>query len=113
MLIPKNRFIRDERHRRFIASLCCIVSGASDTQAAHIRKGSVCGIGLKPSDEMTIPLSVSEHALQHHIGEKIYWDDKGGIERVRKLASDLYSVTGDRKSAMKLIMGWRCEILYL
>lgn len=110
MLIPKTTFIRDEKHRRFIASLPCLISGSNEVQAAHIRKGSICGVALKPSDEMTIPLSVEQHMIQHKIGETAFWEQYGGIPRVRKLASDLYGVTGDRKAAMRLIMEWRCEI---
>lgn len=107
MLIPKNKPIRSERHRRFIASLCCVVSGARDVQAAHIRTGNLCGVGMKPSDEVCIPLSCREHALQHEIGEVNYWKPYGGVERATGLAKALYGVSGNREAAMELIIQWR------
>lgn len=50
----KTERIRDEKFRRWIASLPCMVCGqALISQAAHIEKG---GIGLKSSDESCRPL---------------------------------------------------------
>ncbi len=112
-LIPKAKLINDIKHRKFIASLPCLISGADDVQCAHIRKGNVCGVGLKPSDEFTVPLSCSQHRLQHNIGEVAYWGQYGGIERINKLASDLYTVTGDRDKVLELIMKWNNEIYNL
>lgn len=110
MLIPKNKPIRSEKHRRFIASLPCVVSGAHDTQAAHIRLGNGGGMGMKPCDSCTIPLSVAQHALQGIIGEHAFWSPHGGYERATRLAKDLYRVSGDREAALELIIGFQNEI---
>ena len=107
MLTPKTPIIRSEKHRRFIASLPCVVSLSNDVQAAHVRRGNICGIGMKPSDEFCLPLSVSEHAKQHKIGELKYWYPYGGYEKAAVLAKKLYAVTGNGKEAMKLIMEFR------
>lgn len=113
MLIPKTTYIRDEKHRRFIASLPCLITGAKDVQAAHIRKQNGGGTGLKPSDEFCVPLSVEQHRLQGEIGEVDFWRPYLGYKRASKLARALYVVTGDKNMAMKLIMEWRCEIYNL
>lgn len=107
MLIPKTPIIRSEKHRRFIACLPCVVSLSNEVQAAHVRKGNLCGIGMKPSDEFCLPLSVSEHAKQHRIGEESYWKPYGGHEKASALAKKLYEATGDGKEAMRLIMEFR------
>lgn len=109
MLIPKNTYIRDEKHRKFISSLPCLITGLRDVQAAHIRKENGGGMALKPSDEYCLPLSVEQHRLQGEIGETDFWRPYLGHKRASKLARDLYAVTGDREKAMKLIMEWRNE----
>lgn len=113
MMIPKTKFVRDVKHRRFIASLPCLISGGNDTQAAHIRKGNPCGAGLKPSDIYCLPLSVDQHRIQHDMGEVEYWRPYLGYKRASKLARDLYAVTGDREKALELIAEWKNEIYNL
>lgn len=43
------------------------------TVAAHVRMGGSGGVGLKPSDYRTVPLTDSEHRQQHQVGEKAFW----------------------------------------
>lgn len=99
--------VRSEKHRRFIASLPCLITGAPDVQACHIRHGNGAGVGLKSGDDCCIPLSCSQHALQHRTSEVEYWGQYGGIERATKLAKALYKHTGDRDKAIELIMEFR------
>lgn len=101
----KKAKIRDKKHREFIASLPCVVSGVSGmTQAAHIRHNNGGGMGLKPGDDYCIPLSWWEHAEQHEIGELNYWPD---IEDAKELALDLYRNTGDRDKCLEMIARYR------
>ena len=113
MMIPKTTFIRDEKHRRFIASLPCLITGASDVQACHVRKQNGGGVGLKPSDEFCLPLSCDQHRIQHDCGEVEFWRPHLGYKRATKLARDLYAVTGDREKALELIGEWHNEIYNL
>jgi hypothetical protein len=97
--------IRSEKHRRYIASLPCCVSGLEgSTQAAHVRSGTNGGMGMKPSDEFCVPLSFEEHARQHRLGERIYW---AGPEIAIRLAKDLYAVTGNDEAGRKLVREFR------
>lgn len=113
MMIPKMKIIRDEKHRRFIASLPCSASGVTGrSQAAHIRHGGAGGMGMKPSDDLCIPLSVEEHYKQHNkhnngYGEENFWHAFGGIEAAKKLAKDLYECSGDYVKACELIGAFR------
>lgn len=93
---------------RFIASLPCCVTGATDVQAAHIRRGTDGGMGMKPSDCYVVPLSCNQHAVQHEIGELKFWYPYGGFEKAIVLAKDLYSVTGDRNKALNILMRFKC-----
>lgn len=98
---------REVKHRRFIASLPCIVTMRSDVQCAHIRKKGNAGMGLKSSDSRTVPLSVETHATQGQIGEELFWRRLGGIDSAISLAEALYANTGDRQKCLELISYWR------
>ena len=107
MLIPKQNIVRDEKHRRFIASLPCVICDSTDTQAAHIRKGNGGGMGLKPCDRYCIPLCCVHHREQGDIGELKFYYPHGGYERAAVLAKKLYEFTGNDAKAEQLIKEWR------
>ena len=57
--VPKMAVIRDKRYREHVASQPCLSCGAEETVvAAHIGHSS---IGMKDSDDATIPLCFSCH----------------------------------------------------
>ena len=95
--------IRSAKHREFIASLPCLISGATNVQCCHIRTGNPCGTGLKPGDDCCVPLSVEEHDKQHHVGEIQYWSKWGGPAQATKLAKLLYENTGDKEKCIELM----------
>ncbi len=103
MLIPKTQYIRDEKHRRFIATLPCVVCFAYPCEAAHIRIGNGAGMGLKSGDDCTVPLCPPHHRLQHATGEGVFWDTYGGIEKATKLAHEIYAATGEEMKAKQAI----------
>lgn len=108
MLIPKQHFIRDKNHLRFVASLPCCVTGAiGETQAAHIRIKEQAGLGRKPSDAMTLPMHYMAHKTQHEQGESEYWGDR--LDKAKQLARDLYAVSGQTDEALRLISEFRSE----
>lgn len=106
MLLPKETRIRDAKHRKWIASLPCCVTGVSGfSQAAHIRHGLAGGMGLKPCDSLCVPLHFMAHATQHRVSEVEYWGDR--LEAAKQLAKDLYAVSGDTMAALLLIAKFR------
>lgn len=103
----KENRIRNEKHRRFIATLPCCITGKSEVQCAHIRSGCH-SMGMKPSDSLTLPLYWREHDRQHKIGELKFYAQYGGIEHAVSLALSLYENTGNREKCLELIRNFRC-----
>ena len=50
----------------------CILSNKTTCDAAHIRFGFYA-IGMKPGDDLVLPLSPELHRTQHAIGEVLFW----------------------------------------
>jgi len=106
MLIPKNIPLRDKNHLAFVRSLPCLISNhecGGETQACHIRRGTDGSMGVKPSDNYTIPLCHVHHTLQHNKGEITfhYTYIKGGFEAAIACANHIYKHTGDRVKALQ------------
>lgn len=104
--------IRSERHRRFVASLPCVICGKQGaTQAAHVRYHSIrhgkpmTGTGIKPGDNWVVPLCVSHHAEQHANGERHWWMLQG-IDPLL-VAALLYMGTDDEHAGFNVISAAR------
>lgn len=81
--------IRDEDwladRRRFLQEVgLCLASGvAGPIEVAHIRFPDAwfgkldAGMGLKPGHQWTVPLSPEEHRMQHVVGERVFWRERG------------------------------------
>lgn len=96
--------IRNRNHLKFIASLPCIICGAADVQAAHLRSGNSAGMGLKSGDDKTLPLCLFHHAEQHKCGnEAKWWSNHGGYDNANMLALKLYELTGQHTKAQRAI----------
>lgn len=68
--------LRDRKYLDSYRDAACIVCGRrgqDDVVGAHIRWGQEGGVGLKPGDDLTLPLCGSCHGEQHEIGEKLFW----------------------------------------
>jgi hypothetical protein len=99
--------IRSKKHLKFIASLPSCISGIQGmSQAAHIRSGCF-SLGMKPGDNLTVPLTIFEHLNQHKIGEQKFWEFYGGIDNAKKLANDLFQVSGNKEAAHQILAGWK------
>lgn len=103
---------RDAKHLAFIRTLPCLVSGSNfNVEAAHIRYSDAAwkkfnpGVGQKPHDYWTVPLSAEEHRLgrlaQHNGNEREFWE-RHGIDPL-PIARALYDVTGDYEAGLKII----------
>lgn len=92
---PKNPPVRDHDYLEFMRSLNCSYSGkygpcGGEIVAAHIRMGGGAGMGMKPSDNRTIPLCHSCHSLQHQRGEM--WFHGQYFQDACRLSADLYKL---------------------
>jgi hypothetical protein len=79
---PKNPPHRSESHLDHIRSLPCVLCNAPPpSEAAHFRLGLGGGMGIKPSDEMTLPMCHAHHAKQHQMGEHLFWATRLSTDR--------------------------------
>jgi len=68
---------RDKEHRRYVASLPCLICRQRPCQAHHISFAQPRALGRKVSDEWTVPLCVNHHAELHRAGnEKQWWRER-------------------------------------
>jgi Rad52/22 family double-strand break repair protein len=68
---PKRR--RDKSHLRFVASQPCLVCGRHPADPHHLRFAQPRALGLKVSDEFTVPLCRGHHRQLHQAGTEIDW----------------------------------------
>jgi hypothetical protein len=100
--------MENPKHLRFIASCPCLICGAPNVQAAHIRYADPeagkrsTGMAEKSDDCFTVPLCVAHHSDQHEYGDEHLWWTNYGVDPV-KVALRLYSVTGDHDRAGAII----------
>ena len=74
---PKSIRLRDPEHRKFVARQPCLICGRQPCDAHHLRFAQPQALGLKVSDEFTVPLCRTHHREVHRYGrEKAWWDGK-------------------------------------
>lgn len=101
--------LHDEKHLAFIRTLPCLVTGDNvSVEAAHIRYSDAriakvnAGVGAKPHDMFTVPLSGEAHRRQHTVGnERKFWDQVGIDPILYALA--LYAVSGDHERGCQIV----------
>jgi DNA recombination protein Rad52 len=70
---------RDPAHRLFVAKLPCLICGRAPSQAHHLRFAQPRALGMKVSDEWTVPLCGSHHRALHEFGVEEKWWQQMGI----------------------------------
>ena len=73
LAIAEPRRIRSKEHLRFVASRPCVICGRSPSNAHHVRFAQSRGVGLKVSDEFTVPLCAIHHHELHQTGREQDW----------------------------------------
>jgi hypothetical protein len=92
LAIPVARRLRDKAHLRFVAKQPCLVCGRQPCDAHHLRFAQSRGLGLKVSDEFTVPLCRAHHRELHRTGKESDWWTKAGVEPI-SLARKLWLET--------------------
>ncbi len=84
MLLPKTKPIRNRKHLEFVVSFRCILRGwtacEGEIQAHHLLKPYYGhrGVGMRASDNNTVPLCYRHHAELHKFGnEDEFWKSYG------------------------------------
>jgi hypothetical protein len=83
LALPEPKRLRDKSHLRFVASQPCIVCGRHPSDPHHLRFAQPRALGLKVSDEFTVPLCRSHHGQLHQAGNEAAWWDKLKIDALR------------------------------
>ena len=96
---PKRR--RDKSHLRFVASQPCLVCGRNPSDPHHLRFAQPRALGLKVSDEFTVPLCRGHHRELHQTGNEVAWWRERKIESLRA-ARNLWEQTHPNEQQIEL-----------
>lgn len=73
LAIGEPKRVRCKEHLRFVATQPCVICGRSPSHAHHVRFAQSRGLGLKVSDEFTVPLCAIHHHDLHKVGKEAEW----------------------------------------
>jgi hypothetical protein len=65
--------LREEAHLRFVSSQPCLICGCQPSDPHHLRFAQPRALGLKVSDEFTVPLCRGHHRQLHQAGNEVRW----------------------------------------
>ncbi len=101
LTIAEPKRLRDKAHLKFVASQPCLVCGRQPCDPHHLRFAQPRAIGLKVSDEFTVPLCRGHHRQLHQAGNEVPWWENLKIKPLA-IARDLWEQTHP-KSATTLV----------
>jgi len=101
LTIGEPKRLRDKTHLRFVASQPCIVCGRQPSDPHHLRFAQPRAIGLKVSDEFTVPLCRGHHRQLHQVGNEVAWWEGQNINAL-KIARGLWEQTHPHMVPVKL-----------
>jgi hypothetical protein len=73
LAISEPKRLRSKEHLRFVAKDPCLICGRAPSHAHHVRFAQPRGLGLKVSDEFTVPLCAIHHHENHATGDERKW----------------------------------------
>ena len=71
--IGEPKRLRDRAHLQFVASKPCLICGRQPCDPHHLRFAQPRVIGMKVSDEFTVPLCRGHHRQLHQVGNEQAW----------------------------------------
>jgi Rad52/22 family double-strand break repair protein len=84
--------LRDKAHLKFVAAQPCLVCGRQPSDPHHLRFAQPRAIGLKVSDEFTVPLCRGHHRQLHQASNEVAWWQTNKID-VLPIAKALWEKT--------------------
>jgi Rad52/22 family double-strand break repair protein len=94
---PKRR--RDKAHLRYVATQPCLICGRQPCDPHHLRFAQPRALGLKVSDEFTVPLCRGHHRQLHQAGNEAAWWEDLDINAL-EIAKGLWDQTHGRSTAV-------------
>jgi len=101
LVLSEPKRLRDKAHLKFVASQPCLICGRQPSDPHHLRFAQPRAIGLKVSDEFTVPLCRGHHRQLHQAGnEEAWWAARniGGLA----IAKDLWAQTRTKVASVIL-----------
>jgi len=92
LTIAEPKRLRDKAHLRFVASQPCLICGRQPSDPHHLRFAQLRALGLKVSDEFTVPLCRGHHRQLHQAGNEVAWWGNFKIEPL-EVAKGLWEQT--------------------
>lgn len=80
LAISEPKRLRDKAHLKFVANQPCLVCGRQPCDPHHLRFAQPRAMGLKVSDEFTVPLCRGHHRQLHQTGDEIAWWKTANID---------------------------------
>ncbi len=65
--------LRDPEWLKIVREMPCVITAAMPSDPSHIRHGLEGGTGLKPPDDLVLPLCHALHEKSHRLGEVVFW----------------------------------------
>ena len=92
LAIAEPKRLRDKAHLKFVASQPCLICGRQPSDPHHLRFAQPRAIGMKVSDEFTVPLCRGHHRQLHQAGDEVAWWERLHID-VLEIAKSLWEKT--------------------
>ena len=92
LAIAEPRRLRDKAHLRFLVSQPCVICERQPSDPHHLRFAQPRAIGLKVSDEFTVPLCRGHHREVHRTGNEVAWWQDRRIDPL-EIAKSLWEQT--------------------
>jgi hypothetical protein len=80
LAIAEPKRLRDKAHLKFVASQPCLICGREPSDPHHLRFAQPRAMGLKVSDEFTVPLCRVHHRQLHQAGNEVAWWEDSHID---------------------------------
>src|SRR5262249_41928950 len=97
LALPEPKRRRDKAHLRFVASQACLVCGRHPSDPHHLRFAQPRALGMKVSDEFTVPMCRGHHRQLHQATNEVAWWQALKIDALR-VARRLWEQTHPNES---------------
>ena len=96
LTIAEPKRLRDKNHLKFVASQPCLICGRQPSDPHHLQFAQPRALGMKVSDEFTVPLCRGHHRQLHQAGNEVTWWEHFNINAL-EIAKDLWEESHGRK----------------
>ena len=99
LVLAEPKRLRDKAHLKFVALQPCLICGRQPSDPHHLRFAQPRAIGLKVSDEFTVPLCRGHHRQLHQAGNEEAWWTARKIAALA-IATDLWAETRPKSAPL-------------